>query len=168
MVLNMPKTEGLKELLQKLSENEIEFILVGGMAAVLHGAPVTTQDIDIVHKRTEQNVHKLLDLLRELDASYRGQPKGRKLFPTAKSLLGKGHHNLKTRLGPMDLLCELELDQGFEQLEPFTTRFSYGDISISVVELPKLIELKKMTGRAKDRLMLPILVSIAKRNEGRG
>ena len=57
----------LTKLLQKLQSYNIDFILVGGMAAVLHGAPVTTQDLDLVHKRSQENVKRILDLIKEVD-----------------------------------------------------------------------------------------------------
>jgi len=57
----------LLTLLRELSRRDVEYIVVGGMAGVLHGAPVVTADLDIVHRRTQENVGKLLELLTELD-----------------------------------------------------------------------------------------------------
>ena len=58
----------LAELLELLLDASVEFILVGGGAAVIHGAPVTTQDIDIVHRRETANVDRLLQVLSRLNA----------------------------------------------------------------------------------------------------
>jgi hypothetical protein len=153
-------TAALAQILTTLSKDNIEYILVGGMAAVLHGAPVTTQDIDIVHQRTSENVARLLAFLKKTNARYRGQPEGRILFPTEEVLLASGHNNLATDLGPIDILCELAPGQGYEQLLPHTVTMENEDTVIKVVTLEKLIEIKTETGRAKDRLMLPLLMKL--------
>jgi hypothetical protein len=152
--------KSLAKLLQMLGAHQVEFIVVGGMAAVLHGAPVTTQDVDVVHRRTPENIERILTLLKMLNARYRGQPQGRILFPTASSLAGSGHHLLTTDLGPIDFLCELAVGQGYEELLPFADIMSDGTQSIQVVGLEKLIEIKTETGRAKDELILPILLKL--------
>jgi hypothetical protein len=58
----------LDELLAVLVDGGVEFILVGGAAALIHGAPITTQDVDIVHRRDPANVSRLLAVLEQLDA----------------------------------------------------------------------------------------------------
>lgn len=156
---------GLVNILKQLDEQKIEFILVGGMAAVIHGAPVTTQDIDIVHRRTPKNIDLLMGFLRRVNARYRGQPEKRVLFPTPAALLGTGHNNLMTDFGPLDLLCELGPGQGYEELLPFTERMEEGTgFAIQVVSLKKLIEIKAETGRPKDQLMIPILLKLDERS----
>jgi len=60
-------------LLHSLAEHGVEFIIVGGVPAVLHGAPVTTFDLDSVHSRTPDNIGRLLSALQHLDAYYRGK-----------------------------------------------------------------------------------------------
>ena len=111
-----PKAADLAALLAKLSDANVEFIVVGGAAAVLQGAPITTNDLDIVHRRTPENVARLLELLLHLDATMRYDFADRGLRPTAEMLAGKGQLNLSTSLGPLDPLCELDAGQGYEEL----------------------------------------------------
>ena len=61
------------EILKVLTKHKVDFIVVGGVYAVLHGAPVTTFDLDIVHSRSSQNLSRLMSALNELDAFYRGR-----------------------------------------------------------------------------------------------
>jgi len=68
------------EILKVLSEHKVDFIVVGGVCAVLHGAPVTTFDLDLVHSRSSDNLARLLSALKELDAYYRGR-EGHRLTP---------------------------------------------------------------------------------------
>ena len=66
-----PNAADLSALLAMLCDAGVEFIVVGGAAAVLQGVPVTTQDLDIVHRRTPENVARLLDVLLQIDATMR-------------------------------------------------------------------------------------------------
>lgn len=61
-------------ILRTLARHEIAFIVVGGLCAVLHGAPVQTYDLDIVHARTPDNLEKLERALREPGACCREHP----------------------------------------------------------------------------------------------
>jgi len=56
-----------------LVEHGVDFIIVGGVSAVLHGAPLTTFDLDVVHSRTPDNIGRLLSALHDLDAYFRGR-----------------------------------------------------------------------------------------------
>ena len=94
-----PRDTDVGELLRQLSGAGVEFIVVGGAAAVLHGAPITTEDLDIVHRRSPENVARLKTLLDGLDAYVR-ELANRRLPPQESTLLGEGHVLLSTRLGP--------------------------------------------------------------------
>ena len=80
----------------------MEFIIVGGVAALLQGAPINTIDLDIVYARSPANVDRALAALEELGAVYRDD--GRRLSPTRSHLESPGHKLLETRHGPLDLL----------------------------------------------------------------
>ena len=144
-------------ILEALSASEIAFILVGGLAAVLDGAPVTTYDTDIVHSRNEANVKRLLVALDQLDAVFRIQP-DRRLKPSATHLAGPGHMNLITRHGPLDLLGTIGRGLGYQDLLPHSIEMDIGDgVCIRVLDLETLIAIKEQLGGEKDRVMLPIL-----------
>jgi hypothetical protein len=100
MIRQPPK---FREALEILAAHHVDFVVVGGVAAVLGGAPISTFDLDIVHDRAPTNVVRLLDALAALDARYRDLT-GRVLRPEARALEGEGHHLLLTRCGPLDVL----------------------------------------------------------------
>ncbi len=154
-----PTVADPEALLAELLADRVEFIVVGGTAAVLHAAPIATQDLDIVHRRTEENVARLMNVLGRLDAVMRYDLANRGLRPTAALLLGRGQINLSTSLGPLDPLCELGDGQGYDELLPHTEVLSDGGLTIRVLDLPTLIEVKAKTGRAKDRVALPVLIA---------
>jgi predicted nucleotidyltransferase len=135
----------------------VEFILVGGLAAVVQGAPVDTFDVDLVHSRDPANIDRLLPVLDALDAIFRLQPE-RRLKPNASHLASAGHLNLITRYGPLDLLGTIGRDLGYGDLLPHTTELEIAEgVRIRVLNLEKLIALKEELGGEKDRAVLPIL-----------
>lgn len=158
-------TVDLEGLLRALCEREIAFVIVGGAAAVLHGAPTTTQDLDIVPEQSEANLDRLLSLLRAHDALVR-DPAGRRLEPSPLALRGRGQLQLITDLGPLDILCRLHDGRGFEELVPRCIAIHAGDLHLRVLDLRTLIEIKSGTGRVRDRLVVPLLIALLRELEG--
>jgi hypothetical protein len=138
-----------------LAAHEVEFILVGGLAAVLQGAPIVTGDLDIVHRRTPDNVRKLLAALSELEAVYRIDP--RRLEPTEAHLVGPGHALLSTKFCDLDVLGTIFAETSYDGLTDDVLELELGDISIQVLSLERLIESKEYAGRGKDLAVLPAL-----------
>ncbi|HVR21013.1 MAG TPA: hypothetical protein VMS65_14980 [Polyangiaceae bacterium] len=130
-------------------------MMVGGLAAVLQGAPIVTADVDILHRRTSENVQRLLAALQELDAVYRLDP--RRLKPTEAHLIGPGHALLSTKFGDLDVLGTIFADVTYDDVAAETIAIELGEITIRVLELSRLIESKEFAARPKDAAMLPAL-----------
>lgn len=160
-----PKTSDFPALLDRLTTAGVEFIVVGGAACVIHGAPITTIDLDIVHRRTPGNVERLLKVLLEIDATFRFDFTDRRLRPTAEMLAGTGQLNLSTEFGPLDPLCQLHDGKGYEELLRNTQLVTDQGHELRVLDLPTLIVAKTQAGRPKDRLVLPILIAILQERE---
>ena len=143
--------------LQDLRKREIQFVLVGGLAAALHGAPVQTYDVDLVYSREAENVGRLLKFLAEADAIFRIQPE-RRLRPNKSRLMGSGHLNLLTRYGPVDLLATIGRGLDFSALLPRSTEMKIGEgIGVRVLDLETIIAVKEQLASEKDLAALPIL-----------
>lgn len=145
------------ELLTALSAHRVSFIVVGGVAAILEGAPVTTLDLDILLDAAPANLARLQACLEEVDAHYR-DPAGRDLRPTSERLETLRLHRLLTAFGPLDVLTEVGSGSRYEDLLRRTHLRSVGSLQVRVLDLEALIETKKQAGRDKDRAVLPILV----------
>jgi hypothetical protein len=156
MIRQPPK---FKEALEILAGHRVDFVVVGGVAAVLGGAPISTFDLDIVHDRATPNVARLLSALADLDARYRGDLTGRVLRPEAHALEGEGHHLLLTRCGPLDVLGRIGgmVGRGYQDLLGDSVIQPIGDLSVCILGLEALIRSKVEAGRDKDRAVLPIL-----------
>jgi predicted nucleotidyltransferase len=143
-------------ILRTLTDQGAEFIVVGGVGAVLHGALITTLDLDLVHARDPDNIARLLTALSELDARYR-QTFGRDIRPDRSHLESPGHQLLETRLGALDLLGTLDGGRGYEELLGQTMEMEVGGRKLKVLTLEELIAVKRRAGRDKDKLVVPIL-----------
>ena len=150
----MPSPSGL---LRVFTDAGIEFIVVGGVAAVLNGAAVNTFDTDMVHARDPENIGRILSVLETINGIFRMQP-DRRLRPNASHLAGRGHLNLVTTMGPLDLLCTIGRGLAFEDLLPHTTSMELGGgAAVKVLNLETLIGLKEELNGDKDRIALPFL-----------
>ncbi len=143
--------------LRILCKNEIRFVLVGGLAAILNGAPVHTFDIDLVYSRDSENIDRLLAFLQSIGAVFRIQPE-RRLRPTRSHLERGGHLNLLTCNGPVDLLGTIGQGLGYEELIPHSNEMDLGEgLRLRVLNLEMLISLKEQLASDKDVAMLPLL-----------
>ncbi len=144
-------------ILKVLARHEVEFIVVGGVCAVLLGAPVATFDLDIVHSRTRENLDRLASALGELDAHYR-EHLPRHVSPAREALAKSGHHLLITSFGPLDVLGSIAQDDDYPTLVSRSKAVQVDqDASVRILDLDTLIEVKQKTARAKDSYMLEIL-----------
>ncbi len=143
------------ELLRVLYEYQVKFIIVGGVSAVLHGAPIATFDLDLVHCREQDNLNHLMAALSDLNAHYRGHPN--RLKPDPDSLASIGHHLLMTRFGPLDLLGSIENRMDYSDLMDRSEEVHIENMKFQVLSLQFLIESKEQSSREKDLLKLRIL-----------
>ena len=144
------------EILRLLAASQVDFIVVGMVAGVLRGAPVTTVDLDIVHRRGVDNVSRLLGVLDELQAVYRHD--ARRLSPQESHLVTAGHQLLATRYGDLDCLGTVGDWQSYEDLLEHAPDLELEQgVMVRVIDLPTLIELKEKAGRPKDLAALPVL-----------
>lgn len=149
----------LTTLLERLLEADVEFVLVGGLAAVVQGAPITTFDLDIVHRRTEENVDRLVSFLTSIGARYRSRP-DLMIPPKPSALFGPGHWLFMTDLGPLDAFGAIEGDADYDQLLPDSLAVPVGGRTAHVLSLAKIVALKRASSDPNDKLRLAVLESV--------
>lgn len=146
----------LSAVLEGLIKADVNFILVGGLAAVVQGAPVTTMDVDIVHNRSSENIIKLLAFLKSIGAFHR-RLDDKVIEPTERDISGEGHALFSTRLGPLDVLAVIEEEKTYDDLIEHTVDVKFRGRTIKVLDLKMIIELKRTSRDPKDKQRLPIL-----------
>ena len=150
-----PSKIDLNALLKGLNAAHIEFVLVGGLAAVIQGAPVTTFDLDIVHRQTDKNIKKLTKFLKSVRAIQR-RPDKKILEPNEKDLRGTGHLLLATCFGPLDILGSIEKGLGFDELLPSAIEIEFQGYPTYILNLETMVALKRGSKIPKEQYQLQI------------
>jgi hypothetical protein len=156
-------TQSFRRILELLERHGVEYVVVGGVAAVLQGAPVTTFDIDALIKIDPENIDRLAQVLALLNARYREH---RDLRPTPTDLAAGGHFLLMTDSGPFDVLGYIGSGRRYEDVVGTARRMLIGDTSIKVLSIESLIADKKALGRDKDIATIRLLEAVLSRKSG--
>src|SRR5262249_2110715 len=145
---------------QALIDRRVEFILVGGLAATVHGSARATQDIDIVYRRSDENLSRLVAALAPYQPYLRGAPPNLPFAWSVATLKAGLNFTLVSTLGWIDLLGEITGGGGYEALRPDAVDVAYYGQPVLCVSLPKLIALKRAAGRPKDNEVVAELEAI--------
>jgi predicted nucleotidyltransferase len=155
----------LQEVARLLVDQGVRFIVIGGWAAIIHGAARTTNDVDVVYARGADNIHRLVEALRPWRPYLRGAPPGLPFRWDDVTVAAGLNFTLTTGHGDVDLLGEVTGGGTYEELLPFTQEVSAFGIPLRVVTLERLIQLKRAAGRPKD---LEVLAELQALLEERG
>lgn len=142
--------------LEVLADQRVDFLVVGGVAAALWAAGVTTFDLDILYSQEPDNVDRLIAALGQLDAIYR-DPAGRRIEPRRELLESGGHHRFLTSAGALDVLATVGAGHTYADLAPRSEPIELSTGTVRVLSLDALIQTKEEAGRAKDHAWLPVL-----------
>lgn len=154
------------KIVEILERHHVEYVLVGGFAAVLYGARRPTEDIDIAPATTADNLDRLSRALRELGAGIRvdGEPKGLAFDTSADALRGMTMLNLRTSYGDCDLtFTPAGFPQGYDDLVGAANERHVGNATVKVAALDDIIRSKATANRPKDQEALPELEAVARR-----
>jgi hypothetical protein len=146
--------------LKALRNGGVDFVLIGGVAARLHGSPSLTRDVDICYDRDRDNVERLAQVLRHLHARLRGVDDDVPFLLDARTLLAGNGFTFLTDVGDLDLLGLPAGVDGYAELARTAELVELGDVSVSVTTLDDLIRMKTAAGRAKDRAEVEILSAL--------
>jgi hypothetical protein len=154
---------GYERLLKLLIENEVEFVLIGGFAAVVHGCTVLTQDIDICVRLDEKNMRRLLAALEGHDPRFREsrEPIGE----SAKRLARMKNIYLLTDLGSLDILGTVSDIGDYDAVFARSIAFDLFGKECRVLDIESLIRSKQGMGRAKDREAIVQLKAIEEKGK---
>lgn len=147
------------QLLDVLVRHDVDFILIGAVAAIAQGYPLNTQDLDITPERGAANLERLAVALREIDAHLRipNDPSGIE-FPIEPRFLGSvDSWTLRTPAGDIDLLFAPSGTAGYDDLRRDAVRAELWGHEVLVASLVDIIRMKEAAGRPKDLAQLPAL-----------
>jgi predicted nucleotidyltransferase len=133
-----------------LARGGVEFIVVGGVAATIHGSARVTRDLDVVYRRTPENLQRLVAALSPSAPYLRGAPPGLPFRWDEETLRRGLNFTLTTSIGDIDLLGEIAGGGDYEALLPSTAPVEAFGIELRCLTLEKLIQVKRAAGRPKD------------------
>jgi hypothetical protein len=150
------------EIFATLTEHRVRYVVIGGLAAVLHGSPTVTADADICADRSPENLQHLSNALRDLHARVRSVSESDGVpFKPDVALLGRMKVlNLSTDLGDLDLAFEPAAFGGYEELAQNAVTVSVAGTAVAVASLDDVIRSKEAAGRPKDHATLPVLYGL--------
>jgi predicted nucleotidyltransferase len=139
-----------RELIRTLSRANVEFIVVGGAAAAGFGSARLTLDLDVVYRRSPENISRLVSALTPLEPYLRGAPPGLP-FSWSDETIRKGlNFTLITNLGALDLLGEITGGGSYENILPHSIKLTLHGTECWCLGLDHLIRVKRAAGRPKD------------------
>ncbi len=153
-------TADFRAILESLSANQVDFIVIGGLAASLHGSAYVTQDVDVCYGRSDASIERLCRALVDLHPALRGAPDGLPFRLDPAAVRAGLNFTLSTDLGPLDLLGEVSPFGGFDSLKTHAIAMDLFGHRVLVLSLPALIRSKRAAGRAKDLLVVPELEAL--------
>jgi hypothetical protein len=150
----------IEQHLKLLAKYKVACVIVGGVAAIVHGSTQLTYDLDVCYDRERSNLARLTEALHAVNARLRGAP------PNLPFILDEGtirrglNFTFKTNLGDIDLLGEVSGVGGYSQAMADAELRELFGFQFPVLSLPKLIAAKRAAGRPKDLNLIPELEAI--------
>jgi predicted nucleotidyltransferase len=157
--------QNFDRLLHRLADSGLEFVIVGGFAAVTHGSSLLTRDLDICVLLTNETVEKLRATLGDWNPKHRMTPQKLSFLDFPKSGPVQNLY-LETDFGVVDVLSNILGVGDFNRLRSAAEAFEIGGRTYQIISLDDLIAAKEAVGREKDLLAVKELRAIkAKRTE---
>jgi hypothetical protein len=156
------------EILRALRAAEVRFVLIGGLAAQVHGSPSLTLDVDICFDTDRENIDRLAGVLEGLAAARRSMRMDVVAPVDERALRAGDVFLLRTRFGDLDLLAHPDPGLDYATLARHAIRAEILDVVVQVASLDDLMAMKRAAGRPKDRIELEILGAVREEIDRRG
>ena len=146
--------------LRLLGEYKVSCVIVGGVAATIHGSLLLTNDLDVCYARDPPNLKQLAEALQSVNARLRNAPEGLPFILDAETLRRGLNFTFTTDIGDLDLLGEVRGVGHYDDVLTGSVAVELFGYRFAVIDIGKLIIAKQAAGRPKDLLALPELKAI--------
>jgi hypothetical protein len=149
--------------LRTFNDRQVKYVVIGGYASSILGAPIITNDIDVCYERTPENMERLAGALRELHATLRvaGVDEDRPFILDGRTLAAGDSFTFRSDAGDLDILGTPSGTGGFRDLDAGATSYDLGEgLIVRVVSLDDLIRMKEAASRPKDQAHLHVLAAL--------
>jgi len=149
-------------ILRRLAEAGVDFLVIGGFAAIAHGSVLLTYDLDVVPAPDEENLAVLGTVLVALEARLRGVPDDVPFVADGRTLRRIEVLTLSTTDGPLDVLRAPSGAPGYATMRARALRVPIAGVEVLVTSLEDLLAMKRAAGRPKDLIAIEELEAIAR------
>jgi predicted nucleotidyltransferase len=157
---------GFDRVIRSLKDHGVDFVIIGANAAIAHGAPVGTIDLDLCYRRTKANVARLVKALQSFHPRLRGISDTVPFDFTADAV-GRGcNFTFVTDVGDLDILGHITGLGGFDPISARAVPLRMFGCEVLVMALEDVIKSKKAAGRVKDKAQLPVLEETLRQRKG--
>lgn len=146
--------------LRLLAQYRVNCVIVGGIAAAIHGSTLLTNDVDVCYARDSSNLKRLAEALQSVNARLRNAPAGLPFILDAETLERGLNFTFSTDIGDLDLLGEIRGVGVYKDVLEGSVTFELFGQHFAVIDIGKLIVAKRAAGRQKDLMALPELEAI--------
>jgi hypothetical protein len=153
----------VKKQLEFLGRNEIDCVIVGGVAATLHGSTIPTTDLDVCYSRTAENLQRLATGLQSVNARLRNAAPNLPFLPDAEALRKGLNFTFVTEVGDLDLIGEVRGIGFYDEVVKGALTLELLGYEFKVIALDKLILAKRTAGRGKDMVAVVELEALLER-----
>lgn len=150
-------------LLRVLAKHGVDFVVIGGMAGLVHGSAYPTFDLDVVYARVRPNLERLVAALEELGVTLRGAPADLPFQLDVRTLENGANFTFDTPHGKFDILADAAGMPSYEELRAEARIDEVEGVEVRVSSIDHLIAMKRAAGRTKDKLMVEEYIVIADR-----
>lgn len=150
----------LRLAIEALSENKVDFVIIGGVAINLHSSAYVTEDFDFCFRRDRENLKRIVKAFALFNPRLRHFPKDLPFVWDDQTLQSGTNFTLETSLGDIDLLGEVKGVGNYADVEKELTLMKLFGYDVKVLSIEGLIKAKRAAGRVKDLLVLPELEAL--------
>jgi hypothetical protein len=150
----------LRPLLELLDRHAVDFIVVGGIAGIVHGSAHPTFDFDVVYARDDRNLQRMASALAELGVTLRGAPPDPPFEPDARTLAAGCNFTFVSELGSFDILGDAAGMRDYAAMRADAKLENLWGFSVRVASMDDLIRMKRAAGRPKDKAMAEELTAL--------
>lgn len=150
----------LRALVEALDRHAVDFLVIGGIAGIIHGSAHPTYDFDVLYARDEKNLERMAAVLQELNVTLANAPADLPFHVDARTLAAGSNFTFESDLGRFDILGYAEGMRGYEAMRADSTFEELWGLPVRTASIDDLIRMKRAAGRPKDRAMVEELIAL--------
>jgi hypothetical protein len=151
----------LRQLIEVLDRHAVDFVVIGGVAGIIHGSAYPTYDFDVLYARDKKNLERMAAALRDLNVTLANAPADLPFQTDERTLAAGSNFTFESDLGRFDILGEAAGMRSYEEIRADAMIEEAYGFPVRVASIDDLIRMKRAAGRPKDVLMAEELISLA-------